>query len=88
MTPALVAVGPDDPLATVAKTLIEHRVRRVLVVDGGQLVGIVSSLDVARLIAEGDLRPTDYPLHSRPASIGRRAAARAGGGSAAVRQPI
>ena len=56
MTHAIVSVAPDDSLQQVARTIMEHRVHRVLVVDGGQLVGIVSSLDLVRLVAEARLQ--------------------------------
>ena len=55
MTRSVICVGPDDSLQTLAKTLHEHRVHRALVVDAGQLVGIVSSLDLVGLIAAGEL---------------------------------
>lgn len=55
MTHTIVAVAPDDSLQQLARTLVEHRVHRALVVDGAQLVGIVSSLDLVRLVAEDRL---------------------------------
>lgn len=53
----LITVPPDAPVAEVAQTLVEHRIHRVPVTDAGRLVGIVSSLDLARLIAEGRFQP-------------------------------
>jgi CBS domain-containing protein len=55
MTTQVVSVPPDAEAAEVARTLVEHHVHRVLVVDGDNLVGIVSSLDLVRLIADGTL---------------------------------
>jgi CBS domain-containing protein len=55
MTRSIIAVAPDDALSKVARTLVEQRVHRVIVVDGHQLVGIVGALDLARLVAEGEL---------------------------------
>jgi CBS domain-containing protein len=52
MTRELLAVAPDDPLPEVARVMRDRRVHRVLVLDAGQLVGIVSSFDVVRAVAE------------------------------------
>lgn len=49
----LVSVAPDAPVQKVAAALAERRIHRVLVVDGERLVGIVSSLDLVRLLADG-----------------------------------
>jgi len=49
----LVTVAPAAPLREVAAKLTERRIHRVLVVEGGRLVGIVSSLDVLRPLADG-----------------------------------
>ncbi len=56
MTPSVVAVAPDATLDEVASTLVEHGVHRVLVTDGGSLLGILSALDLVRLIADGTVR--------------------------------
>jgi CBS domain-containing protein len=53
MTRELVSVRPDAPLADAARTMLERRVHRVLVMESGALVGLVSSLDLIRLFAEG-----------------------------------
>jgi CBS domain-containing protein len=53
MTRELLRVAPDAPLAAVARTMLERRVHRVLVMEGTELVGLVSSLDLIRLFAEG-----------------------------------
>lgn len=53
MTPSTITVAPDASLESVARTLVEHHVHRVLVTDAGTLVGIISSLDLCRLLADG-----------------------------------
>ena len=58
MSPRIIAVEPDAPLQEVARTLSAHRVHRALVIDGGRLVGIISTLDIVRLLAEGKLAPS------------------------------
>jgi CBS domain-containing protein len=44
----LVTVSPDDDLVKTLDLLAKHRVRRLPVVDGDRLVGIVAQADVAR----------------------------------------
>jgi CBS domain-containing protein len=54
----VVSVGPDDDAATVAQTLSDNQIRRVPVLDGDELVGIISQADVARELsneATGDV---------------------------------
>lgn len=55
MTPSVVTVAPDATLTDVARTLVEHHIHRVLVTDDATLVGVVSSLDLVRLLAEEKL---------------------------------
>lgn len=55
MITAVISVAPDAPVEALARTLVEHRIHRLPVVDGGRLVGLVSSTDLVRLVAEGRL---------------------------------
>ncbi|ONI86558.1 histidine kinase [Actinosynnema sp. ALI-1.44] len=53
-----VTIGADDEANDIMKTMAEHKVRRLPVIDGHDLVGIVSLADVARALPEpqvGDL---------------------------------
>ncbi len=43
-----VTIGADDSVEEVLRTMREHGVRRLPVIDGHDLVGIVSQADVAR----------------------------------------
>lgn len=52
MTPNIIAVTPDTPISTIAKLLASHGIRRVLVLDEGRLVGLVSRRDLLRAIAD------------------------------------
>ena len=45
-------VGPMTPIVEVAQAMIERHVGSALVADGGVLVGIFTSTDALRLIAE------------------------------------
>ncbi len=50
-----VSVVPTTPIKEVALKMTSLHLHRVLVMDGEDLVGIISSLDIARLVAEGTL---------------------------------
>jgi CBS domain-containing protein len=53
-----VTVGADDSIEEVLRTMSQYAVRRLPVIDGHELVGIVSQADVARHLPEdrvGDL---------------------------------
>jgi CBS domain-containing protein len=48
----LLRVAPDITLPAMAKVMVDHTCHRVLVVERGRLLGLVSSMDVLRAIAE------------------------------------
>jgi CBS domain-containing protein len=53
-----VTIGADDSVDEALRTMSEHKVRRLPVIDGHELIGIVSQADLARNIDEekvGDL---------------------------------
>jgi CBS domain-containing protein len=53
-----VTIGADDSVDEALQTMKEHKVRRLPVIDGHDLVGIVSQADLAKAIDEeqvGDL---------------------------------
>ncbi len=51
MSPAVIAIPPTAPLQLAAEAMERSGVHRVLVVDSGQLVGIVTTMDVTRAVA-------------------------------------
>jgi CBS domain-containing protein len=54
----VVTVGADDPIEEALRTMTSHKVRRLPVIDGHDLVGIISQADIARNLDEeriGDL---------------------------------
>jgi CBS domain-containing protein len=55
MTTEVIAVGADHPLRDIARTLADRRLHRVLVTEGRRLVGLVTTLDFVRAIADGRL---------------------------------
>jgi CBS domain-containing protein len=48
----VVSVGPDASVQRVCRTLIDNGIHRVCVVERGELVGLISSTDVVRCVAE------------------------------------
>ncbi|HUR74287.1 MAG TPA: CBS domain-containing protein, partial [Sporichthya sp.] len=53
-----VTIGADDGIEELMKTMMQHQVRRLPVIDGHKLVGIVAQADVARAMPDqpvGDL---------------------------------
>lgn len=57
MAKEAVAVAPDTPIEEVARTMVARHVHRILVTEGGSVVGLISALDITQLLAEGKLRP-------------------------------
>ena len=43
-----ITIGADDPIEDALRTMAEHQIRRLPVIDGHRLVGIVSQADIAR----------------------------------------
>ena len=53
-----VTIGADDPVEEALQTMKDHKVRRLPVIDGHDLIGIVSQADIARNLPDekvGDL---------------------------------
>jgi CBS domain-containing protein len=53
-----VTIGADDTLEEVLSTMSEYQVRRLPVIDGHRLVGIISEGDVAQHAARADVGET------------------------------
>ena len=54
----VVTIGADDPIDEALRTMTDHKVRRLPVIDDQRLVGIISQADIATNIDEekvGDL---------------------------------
>ena len=69
-SPSPVAVAPDQDLDEAMELMAEYRVRRLPVVDGERLVGVVSQADVA---LEANEKKTGSVVHeiSEPSSVPR-----------------
>src|SRR5262249_46558823 len=65
MTPTVNTVAPTTPIAEIAKILKRHGLKRVPVVDGDKLVGIVTRGDLLQALAAAEI--------AKPASVDDRA---------------
>lgn len=52
MSSELIAYPPDTPVAVAARRMVDEDVHRVLVLEGDRLVGVVSTMDIVRGVAE------------------------------------
>jgi CBS domain-containing protein len=55
MTPSVWALQSDTTVRDAARVMLDNRIHRVLVVDAGRLIGIVSSSDIVRAVADKGL---------------------------------
>lgn len=62
MTRDVVTVTKDASLATIADLLERRRIKRVPVVENGELIGIVSRLNLVRALHAQELREVHAPL--------------------------
>jgi CBS domain-containing protein len=63
-----VTIGADDSVEETLRTMKQHGVRRLPVIDGHDLVGIVSQSDVARNLPEDKLGDLVEAISSAPAN--------------------
>ena len=63
-----VTVGADDPVEEILRTMTQHGVRRLPVIDGHDLVGIVSQADVAKNLPEQRIGDLVEAISSAPAN--------------------
>lgn len=55
MTRKPIALSPNDLVSTAAELMYHLSIRRVVIVDDSGVVGMVSALDVAQVVAEGQV---------------------------------
>ena len=61
-----VTIGADDSVEEALRTMKEHGVRRLPVIDGHGLIGIVSQADVARNLPEDKIGDLVEAISSAP----------------------
>jgi CBS domain-containing protein len=55
MVQEVITISPDSSIQEAADCFVKRRIHRLPVVEEKRLVGIISSIDLARLIAKGEL---------------------------------
>ena len=55
MTPRVIGVDPETAVPELVDRMERNQIRRLLVVDGGRLIGVIAQADVA--LKEGPLEP-------------------------------
>ena len=80
-----ITIGADDSIDEALRTMIEHKVRRLPVIDDKRLVGIISQADVAtktwtRSVSATSSRPSQ-PRRKPLSRAGRAPSARARAGA-------
>jgi CBS domain-containing protein len=63
-----VTIGADDSVEEALHTMTEHGVRRLPVIDGHDLVGIVSQADIAKNLPEESIGELVEAISSTPAN--------------------
>jgi CBS domain-containing protein len=58
MSAPLVTIGPHDSIAEAAKRMAKNQIRRLVVTDGGKLVGVLTVTDLAGIVAHAGI--TEY----------------------------
>ncbi len=62
----VVTIGADDSVEDAIKTMKDHAVRRLPVIDGTDLVGIVSQADIARAMPDAKIGDLVDAISSAP----------------------
>ena len=58
MVPDPYEVTPEAPLAEVVATLLERRIGSAIVIDEGRVVGVFTTVDALRALAESVCQPS------------------------------
>ena len=56
MSREVISIEPSATLAEAARLMVDKRIHRLPVIESDRLIGILSTLDIARLVAAGELR--------------------------------
>ena len=64
----VVTIGADDSIDEAIRTMKDHAVRRLPVIDGQELVGMVSQADIARAMPDARIGDLVGAISSAPAN--------------------
>jgi CBS domain-containing protein len=66
MTPSLCSVAPFVDIYTAAEYMVRAGIHRLIVLDNGRLVGVLSSMDIVRAVAQQRLVAAGPAVRSSP----------------------
>jgi CBS domain-containing protein len=66
----VITIGADDPAEEAIRTMKDHAVRRLPVIDGTDLVGMVSQGDIARVLPDAKVGDLVGAISSAPSNSG------------------
>jgi CBS domain-containing protein len=66
----VVTIGADDPAEEAIRTMKDHAVRRLPVIDGTELVGMVSQADIARALPDAKVGDLVGAISDAPSNTG------------------
>jgi CBS domain-containing protein len=66
----VVTIGADDPAEEAIRTMKDHAVRRLPVIDGKDLVGMVSQGDIARALPDAKVGDLVGAISTAPSNSG------------------
>ena len=71
MSRPLVALSPHDDVCSAADLMRQKCIHRVLVVQNGELIGIVTTLDIVKAVADRKLMTRTYVFDRGPSKVNR-----------------
>jgi len=66
--PEVVTIGADDSVEEAMRTMKDHAVRRLPVIDGTELIGMVSQADIARALPDAKVGDLVGAISAAPAN--------------------
>ncbi len=78
MTRKVQSLSPELPMEEAARVMVDRQIHRVLVMDGDTLLGIVSTSDLAKAVAEHKIRTRTY-VFAQPDPSGPQSSPRPAG---------
>lgn len=57
MSPEVIMASPDTPMEDLARIMYSHGIHRVIIVENGNVCGIVSTMDILKVVMERKTSP-------------------------------
>jgi CBS domain-containing protein len=69
MSQGVIVVEPGTPLTRAAATMVERELHRLFVVDGGRLVGVLSTLDLTAAVRDAEIPEPISSVMASPVQV-------------------